>query len=69
MKIYPRAMGFHLKYENTATHSVTCHLTQVNTPHLNPSQRLVLKEGYSTQLNSSLLKHGSRMAKRDSRRL
>jgi len=39
MKLHLTATGCHLRYRIT---SVTCHLTQVNTPWFNPSQRLVL---------------------------
>jgi len=39
MKLRLRAAGSHLPY---GSHSATSHLTEVNTPRLNPSQRSVL---------------------------
>jgi len=35
MKLHLRATGCHSTY---GSHNVTCHPSQANTPHLNPSQ-------------------------------
>jgi len=43
MALHLRAMACHLSYEITQCYlpSDTFHPTQVNTPHVNPSQKLV----------------------------